>query len=143
MADVYKMPVPQPPTDRELDDLDVLAADQLTSIAVSPAGRQIIRLQREVIRKLRVALAAAESRADSVQAVANMRRDMEVAATALRVAADDQSECEGSLCPPLNAPIVTTSGATEGRCPVCNAVGPLDGEVMERHERPDPPVRPA
>jgi hypothetical protein len=142
MADVYEMPVPKPPTDTELDELAMLSDAWLTRVDVPAGARQVIRVQATTIRKLRVALAQAQARAESVQAVANMRRDLEVASTTLDLAEQGiaaQGECEGSGCPPTER----TPSTPDGRCPICRAWGPLDGEVMARHESPDPPLRSA
>lgn len=134
MADVYRMPIPKPPTEAELDELDKAADAALARVDVHTSVRQLIRLQRTAIRKLRIQLARTEGRLRSMEVIAAVAREERIVEKAI-----EERKCPGSECPPMAAAV----GATEGRCPVCHAMGPLDGEVMALHERPDPPLRSA
>src|SRR5688572_16806087 len=93
MADVYRMPVPSVPSDRDLDRLDAQADLVAGAVAMSAEFRQVVRAQRHVIRALRVKLAKVEAERDSIKAIADIARDE-------RVAADIPASCPGVGLPP-------------------------------------------
>lgn len=132
MADVYEMPTPKPPTDVELDKLDETAGLWQASLEIPALARQVIRVQRTAIRNLRIELAKAQARTESVQAVAAMRRDAQVADDV-----ETTESCPGSGTPPeefeyLDEDLIeagksgTKATPTGGRCSVCHNFWPLE-----------------
>jgi len=120
MCSTYEMPTPTLPTDAEMDQLDGTAAKLTARVDVPSEARQVIRLQRDMIRRLRINQVKLEAQRDSIEAVAAIERDERVA-----------KMCPGGLCWPL------TRDKGTGRCPACNQVLTLtQGGTTPRHAVP-------